>query len=290
MPKASAGSTTEQTRSLTADIIRGIAVQPDGLDPCDVRLHQGDAAVRELVASRIPLYRFVLRNVVARYDLDHADQRVDALRSAVELVSAVRDQGKVEQFVREIASTVGVELDEVRRELGEARRRPALRPATRTSSTRGAGRSDEAGSTDGVSPPSGPAAEEPVAPVPSLGEQRFTDERELLKVLVQHPHLLAPYADALDDDVFTHPYATAIWSAAVQSSSGRRRRRRVCRRSPTTGGPPGFVTASGTRRASARSLICRSTRCRCRASLMPGSSSPSPPGSRSSPSCAGSPR
>ncbi|MBW9211321.1 DNA primase [Mumia sp. zg.B21] len=191
-----------------------VAVQPDGLDPCDVRLHQGDAAVQELVASRIPLYRFVLRNVVARYDLDHADQRVDALRSAVELVSAVRDQGKVEQFVREIASTVGVELDEVRRELGEARRRPAPRPATRTSSSRGAGRSDEAGATDGASPTSGPAADEPVAPVPSLGEQRFTDERELLKVLVQHPHLLAPYADALDDDVFTHPYATAIWSAA----------------------------------------------------------------------------
>ena len=37
-----------------------VAVEPDGLDPCDLRLQHGDAAVRELVARRIPLYRFVL--------------------------------------------------------------------------------------------------------------------------------------------------------------------------------------------------------------------------------------
>ena len=34
-----------------------VAVQPDGLDPCDLRLKHGDAAVRDLVASRVPLYR-----------------------------------------------------------------------------------------------------------------------------------------------------------------------------------------------------------------------------------------
>ena len=64
-----------------------VAVEPTGLDPCDLRLQQGDAAVRELVARRIPLYRFVLGNVVARYDLDRADGRVDALREAAKLVS-----------------------------------------------------------------------------------------------------------------------------------------------------------------------------------------------------------
>ena len=41
-----------------------VAIEPTGLDPCDLRLQQGDAAVRELVARRQPLYRFVLTNVV----------------------------------------------------------------------------------------------------------------------------------------------------------------------------------------------------------------------------------
>ena len=63
-----------------------VAVEPDGLDPCDLRLQKGDAAVRELVARRVPLYRFVLANVVHRYDLDRADGRIDALREAAKLV------------------------------------------------------------------------------------------------------------------------------------------------------------------------------------------------------------
>jgi DNA primase len=64
-----------------------VAVEPTGLDPCDLRLQQGDAAVRELVARRVPLYRFVLTNVVGKYDLDRADGRVDAMREGARLVS-----------------------------------------------------------------------------------------------------------------------------------------------------------------------------------------------------------
>ena len=64
-----------------------VAVEPSGLDPCDLRLKQGDAEVRELVARRVPLYRFVLANVVQRYDLDRADGRIDAMREAAKLVT-----------------------------------------------------------------------------------------------------------------------------------------------------------------------------------------------------------
>ena len=84
-----------------------VAVEPDGLDPCDLRIKQGDAAVRELVARRVPLYRFVLGNVVGKYDLDRADGRVDALREGARLVSSIRDQSKVDAFARELAGMVG---------------------------------------------------------------------------------------------------------------------------------------------------------------------------------------
>ena len=102
-----------------------VAVEPTGLDPCDLRLQQGDAAVRELVARRIPLYRFVLGNVVSRYDLDRADGRVDALREAAKLVSAIRDRSKVEAFSRELAGMVGVDIEEARSEVRRAASRPA---------------------------------------------------------------------------------------------------------------------------------------------------------------------
>src|SRR4029078_13371685 len=101
-----------------------VAVEPTGLDPCDLRLQQGDAAVRELVARRIPLYRFVLTNVVSRYDLDRAHARIDARREAAKLVSAIRDRSKVEAFSRELAGMVGVDIDDARAEGRPAAKRP----------------------------------------------------------------------------------------------------------------------------------------------------------------------
>jgi DNA primase len=100
-----------------------VAVEPSGKDPCDLRLSDGEAAVRELVARRVPLYRFVLRNVVDRFDLDRADGRIDAVREAAGLVASVRDRSKVDAFARELAGMVGVEPDEVRAVVRQSTRR-----------------------------------------------------------------------------------------------------------------------------------------------------------------------
>ena len=115
-----------------------VAVEPDGLDPCDVRIKKGDAAVRELVARRVPLYRFVLANIVSKYDLDRADGRVDALRESARLVSSIRDKSKVDAFAREIAGMIGIDVDEARSEVRRAAsRRPAPRPALGRARRRG---------------------------------------------------------------------------------------------------------------------------------------------------------
>ena len=97
-----------------------VAVEPGGMDPCDLRIQQGDAAVRELVARRVPLYRFVLSIVVSRFDLDRADGRVDALREGAKLVPSVRDKSKVDAFARELAQMVGTDPEEARSEVRRA--------------------------------------------------------------------------------------------------------------------------------------------------------------------------
>ena len=43
-----------------------VAIQADGLDPCDLRLARGDAAVRDLIAQRVPLFEFAIRSALAR--------------------------------------------------------------------------------------------------------------------------------------------------------------------------------------------------------------------------------
>ncbi|AXT84589.1 DNA primase [Aeromicrobium sp. A1-2] len=171
-----------------------VAVEPRGMDPCDLRLADGDAAVRELVASRIPLYRFVLDNMLSKYDLDRGDQRVDAVREAVSLSSAIRDKSKVDELLREIAGRVGTDIEQVR---AEHRRRS-------TSSPKGAPAA--AAATSDAAPTALPS------PAVNFGLPQFADEREALKAIVQHPHLAGWYADDIGDNDFTHPVSKQLWT------------------------------------------------------------------------------
>ena len=136
-----------------------VAVEPDGLDPCDLRIQKGDAAVRELVARRVPLYRFVLANVVGKYDLDRADGRVDAVREAARLVSSIRDKSKVDAFSRELAGMVGVDIEQARAEVTPRRPtgRPVDRPGGPTSGPAAGRRSRRAAAAPAAARPARPA-------------------------------------------------------------------------------------------------------------------------------------
>jgi DNA primase len=45
-----------------------VAVEPSGMDPCELRQHQGDAAVRDLIARRVPLFEFAIKSAIKQYD------------------------------------------------------------------------------------------------------------------------------------------------------------------------------------------------------------------------------
>ena len=177
-----------------------VAVAPEGMDPCDLRLKEGDEAVRELVAKRQPLYRFALDNILTRHDLDRADGRIDALRDAAGLVASIRDKTKVDAFARELAHMVGVDIDEVRSEVRRAANRPA--------------RPDERRTTRAAEPAT--AATEPArAPLPSLSDPRFAIEREMLKLVIQHPAGVGRTTAHVSVDDFTHPTFQGVWRAVM---------------------------------------------------------------------------
>jgi DNA primase len=178
-----------------------VAVEPTGLDPCDLRIQQGDAAVRELVARRRPLYQFVLANIVGKYDLERADARVDAVREAARLVSSIRDRSKVEAFARELAGMVGVDVEQARAEV----RRAAGRQA---GDVRGPGPRQPA--TDVTAAPAAP-------PLPDLRDPRFALERETLKLVVQVPTAVTRTTRDVGANDFTHPTYRAVWELVEQA-------------------------------------------------------------------------
>jgi DNA primase len=181
-----------------------VAVEPDGLDPCDLRLEKGDAAVRELIGRRVPLYRFVLANVLSKYDLDRADTRVDALRDAARLVISIRDRSKVDAFTRELAGHLGMDEDQVRSEV--------YRAAARQGSASVVQQNQPASAAGVVQPRPTQRAD-----VPSPRDQRFVIEWDALKVAMQHPALVGVAFDELDDHDFTHPWLAAIRAAMAKA-------------------------------------------------------------------------
>ena len=195
-----------------------VAVEPGGLDPCDVRLQQGDAEVRELVARRVPLYRFVLANVVQRYDLDRADGRIDAMREAAKLVTSIRDRSKVDAFSRELAGMIGIEPADVQREV---RRAAARGTPAQAAGGPGQGRAQrnpgQQGQRDQVQ--SGRPGATPRPELPDPRDPRLFLERETLKLVVQFPLAVGRTARDVDADDFSHGAYRALW-ASVEAAGG----------------------------------------------------------------------
>ena len=184
-----------------------VAIEPSGLDPCDLRLQRGEAAVRELVARRVPLYRFVMSNVLKQHDLDRADGRLAALRSAAPLVASIRDNALVSGYARELAGLLGMDVEEVRREVMRAAKRSNRR------------------SNGGTSVGAGPAPDLDAERLPGMQVQLpdphdrlLATERETAKLLIQNPDLFPDAWDGLTTTDFTHPAYAAVFAAVEKAA------------------------------------------------------------------------
>ncbi|WP_433686936.1 DNA primase [Micromonospora carbonacea] len=165
-----------------------IAVSPDNMDPCDLRLAKGDLAVRDLVARREPLVDFALRHVINRYDLDTVDGRVEAMRRAAPIVAKIKDREKRPEYVRKLAGDLGMEIEPVQRAVLAA----------------------------ASGQPAGGAAAAPARaarPAPGADSPMSLVEREALKLALQEPVLAGPMFDAVEAAEYHHPVHVAVREA-----------------------------------------------------------------------------
>ncbi|MCA0251972.1 MAG: DNA primase [Actinobacteria bacterium] len=176
-----------------------VAIEPTGLDPCDLRLQSGDAAVRELVGRRVPLYRFVMRNTIAGFDLDRVDGRFAALRAAAPLVSSIRDAALVPGYVRELAQLLGMDPEEVRVEVKRARGRRSAEPAPE--------------------PPREPV-EQPAMELPDPRDRRWEAERGTLRLLLRAPQAFTETLGDLTPEDFVQPAYRALFER-IQATADR---------------------------------------------------------------------
>lgn len=226
-----------------------VAVAPDGLDPCDLRLERGDEAVRQLVSTRRPMFEFMIRRQLDQFDLETVEGRVAAVRAAAPVVARIRDRALSSGYVRQVAGWIGVDTADVQRAVTAASRTPspsdARGPGTRTAPDRAPSGPQAAAATPDLSggPASRPgeSAAGGVPAAPAIGLAQLPNdpvtrlERELLMALLQHPEdvpretaqralatafsqpALATVRDALIA-AFEH-YGTAHWARMVSEEA-----------------------------------------------------------------------
>ncbi|MGP3999484.1 DNA primase [Streptomyces sp. 8N706] len=180
-----------------------IAITPGGMDPCELRLAEGDEAVQALVERRTPLFAFAIRHIVERHNLDAAEGRAAALEAAAPIVAGIKNSSIQHEYAVQLAGMLGIlDVQFVVRRVGQLARwaRENGRRGIPAADTR---TSHRAGRQQPVAPPP------PRGPALNLRSPAHRVERELLKLALQRPELVSPAFDAYGADEFTAPpYAT----------------------------------------------------------------------------------
>ncbi|MGW3118466.1 DNA primase [Streptomyces sp. NPDC001107] len=184
-----------------------IAIAPDGMDPCELRLAKGDEAVADLVEPRTPLFEFALRQIVVRYDLDTPAGRAAALDEAAPIVARIKNSGAQHEVAVQLAGMLGIlDTQFVVKRVAQLARWARDRGGKGPAPVRGPQSYDAAPRSSG---PSGPAL--------NLRNPVYATERELLKLALQRPELVSPAFDAYGMDEFTAaPYA-AVRQAIMEA-------------------------------------------------------------------------
>jgi DNA primase len=180
-----------------------VAVAPEGLDPCDLRLNRGDEAVRRLIKTRKPMFEFKIRRELASHDLETVEGRVAALRAAAPVVAGIRDRALGIGYVRNLAGWLGMEPGEVQGAVEAARRREQPGAAV---------------------PQAEASADSPTGAEPSLTrlptDATTRTERDVLMALLQHPEHIGASLTGLAASVpFTEP-SLAVVRDAIAATAG----------------------------------------------------------------------
>ena len=165
-----------------------VAVESSGLDPCELRQKSGNDAILALVKSRVPLFEFVIKSTIASFDLNTAEGRVAALRSAAPVVAGIKDVALRPEYTRMLAGWLGADSNTVVQAVGSA--------------------SNNRGRINVEIDPNKPEKKEL-----HLDTVETSMERECLKLTFQYSDLVKTWFAQLTPDCFSHPKYREIFES-----------------------------------------------------------------------------
>lgn len=203
-----------------------VAILPEGLDPCEMRIKYGDDAVREAISRREPLFAFVIRSVLERVSLNTAEGRAAGLRATAPIVAAIRDRVVRGEYVRQLSGWLGMDEHTVRASVSQAERQRAQLPAELTqyahsdASDTGSGTTvgDEGHFLSARESGRGSGGESMAAPILkdrcAIHDPVERIERAALSVMMQLPRIaMSANADQLPVGSFVVPIHCTVFNA-----------------------------------------------------------------------------
>lgn len=143
-----------------------VAAGPEGLDPSDLRQQRGDAAIGLMIENRKPLFEFVIRHRIAKFNLNDLESRVAAARAAAVVVADLVDPALRSAYTRQLADWTSLDVSEV------------------SSIVAAAGKV-------GVAQRAAPLSPDRVITPPKTDDPQSRQERQILEILIQKPEFFS---------------------------------------------------------------------------------------------------
>ncbi len=159
-----------------------IAVAPQGMDPCDLRLNKGNESLKILIDSSIPLFEFVIKTFVKDFDLTNAEGRINALSKITPVLQSIKNKLLQKEYIKLSANWLGLDLETIEESLANKQIKKPL---------------------------------EFKQPVDTSTVERKI-QREVLKVVFQYPLLSKSWLGQLNQDYFSYPPYREVYEKIVE--------------------------------------------------------------------------
>jgi DNA primase len=159
-----------------------IAVAPQGMDPCDLRLNKGNESLKILIDSSIPLFEFVIKTFVKDFDLTNAEGRINALSKITPVLQSIKNKLLQKEYIKLSANWLGLDLETIEESLANKQVKKPL---------------------------------EVKQPIDTPTVERKI-QREVLKVVFQYPLLSKSWLGQLNQDYFSYPPYREVYEKIVE--------------------------------------------------------------------------
>ena len=236
-----------------------VAVEPSGMDPCELRQAKGADGVNALIDSRVPLFTFAVKAKIARHDLTTAEGRINAMHEAAPILGHIKDADLRPEYARELAKWLSMPVDSVLNAVDSASRTPLpVAPTPRAAATPAPtvpqdsfghyandpysdeppppedddyygppddyhhpNQTTSTGTAQAQQPAQTATPLDPSAVIPPADPNHVSGgiDRALLRAVVAFPTMIPTVTAIIEPGDFTHPAYIATWNTLVTAAA-----------------------------------------------------------------------